>query len=97
MTLATLKAGDTTPTADIDHLINHLALIVRATKDEYGLTDKQKKICYDRFTKIYDAVPGILDRVLAAVDANDSFWKPHSDTVLKYLHDADILVDTLGI
>jgi hypothetical protein len=47
---------------------------------------------------IHDAYPReITDRVLAASKANDLFWKPHSDTVLKYLHDAGILVDTLGV
>lgn len=97
MTLDAIKAPETEPTGDIDHLINHLAVIVRATRDEYGLTDAQKQHLYDKFSKIADSVPGIADRVIAACKANNLFWKPHSDTVLKYLHDAGILVDTLGV
>ena len=97
MTLDAIKAPETEPTGDIDHLINHLAVIVRATRDEYGLTDAQKQHLYDKFSKIHDAVPGIADRVIAACQANNLFWKPHSDTVLKYLHDAGILVDTLVV
>lgn len=97
MTLETIKAPDTNPTADLDHLINHLAVIVRATRSEYGLTEEQQKICYTRAMKIIDSNRGITDRVLAAANANDPFWKPHSDTVLKYLYDAGILVDTLGV
>ena len=97
MTLDAIKAPATEPTGDIDHLINHLAVIVRATRDEYGLTDAQKQHLYDKFSKIHDAVPGIADRVIAACQANNLFWKPHSDTVLKYLHDAGILVDTLVV
>ena len=97
MIVEAIKAGDAAPTQDIDHLINHLAVIVRATRDEYGLTDAQKKICYDRFSKIHDSVPGLTDRVIEASNAKDPFWKPHSDTVLKYLHDTGILVDTLGL
>jgi hypothetical protein len=98
MTLDTIKAPATEPTDDIDHLINHLAVIVRATRDEYGLTDTQKQQLYHKFSMIHDAYPReITDRVLAASKANALFWKPHSDTVLKYLHDAGILVDTLGV
>jgi hypothetical protein len=97
-TLDAIKSPATEPTGDIDHLINHLAVIVRATRDEYGLTDAQKQKLYDRFTKIHDAYPReITDRVIAASKANDPFWKPHSDTVLKYLHDAGILVDSLAV
>lgn len=96
MTLEIIKAPDTAPTNDIDHLVNHLAVIVRATKAEYGLTEAQQRICYDRAMKIIDANKdkGIFDRVIGA---KDPFWKAHSDTVLKYLHDTGILVDTLGI
>lgn len=98
MTLNAIKAPATEPTDDIDHLINHLAVIVRATRDEYGLTDAQKQKLYDRFSKIHDAYPReITNRVLTASKADNPFWKPHSDTVLKYLHDADILVDTLVV
>ena len=97
MTLETIKAPDTAPTEDIDHLINHVAVIVRATRDEYGLTAEQKTVCYDRFSKIHAAHPAIAGRVIAAATADDYFWKPHSDTVLKYLHDTGILIDTLGI
>ena len=97
MTLDAIKAPETEPTGDIDHLINHLAVIVRATRDEYGLTDAQKQHLYDKFSKIHESVPGIADRVIAACQANNLFWKPHSDTVLKYLHDAGILVDTLVV
>jgi hypothetical protein len=98
MTFDAIKDPATEPTADIDHLINHLAVIVRATRDEYGLTKEQKDKCYARFSKIHDAYPReITDRVIAASNANDPFWKPHSDTVLKYLHDAGILVDELGV
>jgi len=98
MTLDAIKAPETEPTGDIDHLINHLAVIVRATRDEYGLTDAQKQHLFEKFSKIHDAYPReITDRVIAASKANDLFWKPHSDTVLKYLHDAGILVDTLGV
>ena len=86
------------PTAVIDHLINHVAIIVRATKDEYGLTKEQKRACHAKFSEIYDAYPKeIRERVLEASKAKDPFWTPHSDTVLKYLHDAGILVDSLGI
>lgn len=97
MTIEAIKTPGTEPTDNIDHLINHLAVIVRATRDEYGLTDAQKKKLYDRFSKIHDSVPGIADRVIEASNANDPFWKPHSDTVLKYLNDAGILVDELGV
>jgi hypothetical protein len=98
MSFKEIKDPATEPTGDIDHLINHLAVIVRASKDEYGLTDAQKQKLFDRFSKIHAAYPReITDRVLAASNANDPFWKPHSDTVLKYLHDAGILVDTLGV
>ena len=98
MTLNAIKDPATEPTSDIDHVINHLAVIVRASKDEYGLTDAQKQKLFDRFLKIHAAYPReITDRVLAASKANDLFWKPHSDTVLKYLHDAGILVDTLAV
>ena len=98
MTLDAIKDPATEPTGDIDHLINHLAVIVRASKDEYGLTDAQKQQLFDRFSKIYAAYPNeISGRVLAASNAKDPFWKPHSDTVLKYLHDAGILVDTLAV
>ena len=98
MTLDAIKAPATEPTADIDHLINHIAILARATKVEYGLTDAQKQKLYDRFSKIHEAYPReITDRVIAASKANDPFWKPHSDTVLKYLHDAGILVDTLVV
>jgi len=97
MTLNAIKSPATEPTSDIDHLINHIAILARATRDEYGLTDAQKQKIYDRFDKIHDSVPGIADRVIAACKANNLFWKPHSDTVLKYLHDAGILVDTLAI
>jgi hypothetical protein len=97
-TVDAIKSPATEPTGDIDHLINHLAVIVRATRDEYGLTDTQKQQLYHKFSKIYDAYPReITDRVLEASNANALFWKPHSDTVLKYLHDAGILVDTLGV
>ena len=98
MTLNAIKDPATEPTSDIDHVINHLAVIVRAGKDEYGLTDAQNKKLYDRFNKIYAAYPKeISDRVIAASKANDIFWKPHSDTVLKYLHDAGILADVLVV
>jgi len=97
MTLEAIKAPATEPTDNIDHLINHLAVIVRAAKNEYGLTDEQKDKCYARFSKIYESVPGISARVIEASKANDPFWKLHSDTVLKYLHDAGILVDELGV
>lgn len=94
----TIKDPATEPTADIDHLINHVAIIVRATKNEYGLNDEQKKKLFDKFSVIYDAYPKeISQRVLDAVDSDNIFWKPHSDTVLKYLYDAGILVDSLGI
>ena len=98
MTLDAIKDPATEPTSDIDHVINHLAVIVRASKDEYGLTSAQNKKLYDRFSKIYAAYPKeISERVLEASKANDSFWKPHSDTVLKYLHDAGILADVLVV
>ena len=98
MTLDTIKSPATEPTGDIDHLINHLAVIVRASKDEYGLTDAQKQKLFDRFSKIYEAYPQeISGRVIEASKDDKPFWKPHSDTVLKYLHDAGILVDTLGV
>ena len=98
MTLEAIKEPATEPTDNIDHLISHLAVIVRATRDEYGLTAEQKKACYARFSKIYDAYPKeIRERVMNACHSDDIFWKPHSDTTLKYLHDAGILVDSLGI
>ena len=97
MTLETIKAPETAPTNDIDHLINHLAVIVRATRPEYGLTEAQQKICYDRAMKIIDANREIGTRVIDAMIQDDPFWKPHSDTVLKYLYDTCILVDTLGL
>jgi hypothetical protein len=98
MTLDAIKDPATEPTSDIDHVINHLAVIVRASKDEYGLTDAQKQKLFDRFSKIYEAYPReITDRVLAASKDDKPFWRPHSDTVLKYLHDAGILVDTLAV
>jgi hypothetical protein len=96
MTLATLKQGDPTPTDNIDHLINFVAILARATKDQYGLTAEQKQVLYNRFERIYDTHPKeMLERVLEASDRKDPFWQPSSDTVLKYLHDAGILVDTL--
>jgi len=98
MTLDIIKSPATEPTSDIDHLINHIAILARATRAEYGLTDAQKQKLYDQFSKIHDAYPReITDRVLEASKADNPFWKPHSDTVLKYLHDAGILVDTLAI
>ena len=98
MSFEEIKAPETTPTGDIDHLINHIAIIVRAGKDEYGLTDAQNKKLYDRFNKIYAAYPKeISERVLEASKADNPFWKPHSDTVLKYLHDAGILADVLVV
>jgi len=98
MTLDAIKTPATEPTADIDHLINHIAILARATKVEYGLTDAQKQKLYDRFSKIHEAYPReITDRVIAASNSNNAFWTPHSDTVLKYLHDAGILVDTLVV
>lgn len=97
MTLEAIKDPATEPTENIDHLINHLAVIVRATRDEYGLTNEQKDKCYARFNKIYNAYPGIGARVLKSMETNDYFWKPHSDTVLQYLHNAGILVDELGV
>jgi hypothetical protein len=98
MSFEEIKAPETTPTGDIDQLINHIAIIVRASKDEYGLDSAQKQKLYDRFSKIYAAYPKeISERVLEASKANDTFWKPHSDTVLKYLHDAGILADVLVV
>lgn len=91
--IETIKAPDAEPTQDIDHLINHLAVIVRATMN-YGLTEAQQRTCYDRAMKIIDANPGVCARVISA---KDPFWKAHSDTVLKYLYDTGILVDTLGL
>ncbi len=97
-TFDAIKSPATEPTGDIDHLINHLAVIVRATRDAYGLTEAQKKVLYARFSKIHDAYPReITGRVLEASKANDLFWKPHSDTVLKYVKDAGIVVDTLVV
>ena len=98
MTLETLKQGDSTPTDDVDHLINFLAILVRATKDQYGLTAEQKQVLYNRFERIYDTHPTeLLERVLEASDRKDPFWQPSSDTVLKYLHEAGRLVDTLAV
>ncbi len=98
MILDAIKDPATEPTSDIDHLINHLAVMARAGKAEYGLTDAQNQKLFDRFLKIHAAYPReITDRVIAASNANNPFWKPHSDTVLKYLHDAGILVDSLDI
>lgn len=97
MTIETIKAPDTAATQNIEHLINHLAVIVRATREEYGLTEEQQRICYDRALKVINANPEVGTRVLKAMETDDYFWKEHSDTVLKYLYDTGILVDTLGL
>ena len=51
-TLDTLKAGDSVPSDNLDHLINQMALIIRATKPQYGLSWKQMQQLFDRFHEI---------------------------------------------
>jgi predicted secreted protein len=97
MTFDTLKSGTTQPTADLDHLINQLAFQVRSTRSEYGLTQEQQQEIYNRFSRVLAAYSEITARVVAAVKEDDRFWKQPADTQLKYLHDAGLLVDTLGV
>lgn len=97
MTLETLKAPETAPTDNLDHLINQMALICRATKKEYDLSEEQCRALHDRFYKIYDAYPEVSERVFEAAKAKDPFWIDSSDSILKRLKDAGILVDGLGL
>ena len=96
-TLDALKAGDSAPTGNLDPLINQLALLARAGKKEYGLTEEQVQQLTDRFIAIADAYPEVHGRVMIACNDNNRFWQEPSDTVLKQLHDAGILTKGLGI
>jgi len=97
MTFDTLKSGTTQPTTDLDHLINQLAFQVRSTRSEYGLTQEQQQEIYNRFSRVLAAYPEITARVIEAVEQGDRFWQQPADTQLKYLHSAELLVDTLGV
>ena len=96
-TFDTLKAGDSAPTANLDPLINQLALLARAGKKEYGLTEAQMQQLTDRFFEILDAYPGVHERVMDACNNNKRFWEEPSDTVLQQLYDAGILTKGLGV
>lgn len=96
-TFDTLKAGNSAPTANLDPLINQLALLARAGKKEYGLTEEQVQQLTDRFFEILDAYPEVHGRVIASCDNDQRFWEEPSDTVLQQLHDAGILTKGLGI
>ena len=97
MTFQALNSGTTQPTDDLDHLINLLALIARATRKEYGLSEAQSKALVARFFKIHDAYPEIRVRVIEACNEDRRFWQQPADTQLKYLHSLGLLVDTLGV
>jgi len=97
MTFDTLKSGTTQPTADLDHLINHLAFQVRSTRSEYGLTQEQQQEIYNRFCRVLEAYPEITARVEEACNTDNRFWQQPADTQLKYLDSAGLLVDTLGV
>ena len=97
MTFDTLKSGPIEATEDLDHLINHMALIARATRSEYGLGVPQVQQLVSRFFKILDAYPEIHVRVMEACNEDRRFWQQPADTQLKYLDRAGLLVDTLGV
>ena len=96
-TLDTLKAGDSVPTANLDPLINQLALLARASKKEYGLTEEQVQQLHTRFSEIHNAYPEVHGRVIDACKNDKRFWEVPSDTVLQQLYDAGILTKGLGI
>lgn len=96
-TFDTLKAGNSAPTANLDPLINQLALLARAGKKEYGLTEQQVQQLHTRFLEIHDAYPEVHGRVIDACKNDKRFWEVPSDTVLQQLHDAGILTKGLGI
>ena len=97
MTIEALKSGTTQPTDDLGRLINHMALIARATRSEYGLGVPQVQQLVSRFFKILDAYPEIHVRVREACNEDRRFWQQPADTQLKYLDRAGLLVDTLGV
>lgn len=98
MTFNDLKAAPTEPTGNIDQLIIHMAFMARASRKEYGLTTEQCMKLYDRFDKICTAYPDVRTRVLEINDNNlEQFWVTPNDTVLKYLHNAGILADSIGV
>lgn len=97
--LDTLKqGGEDTVDPKIDYLIIELAILARATLPQYKLTYDQQKIIMDRFAKITAAHPEIYVRVNEVYKPqNRNFWDDHSNSVLKYLHDAGILMDYFGL
>ena len=95
--LDALKDSSTCASGDMTHLINQLALLARAGKKEYGLTEDQVQQLVSRFFKILDAYPEIHVRVMEACNEDRRFWQQPADTQLKYLDRAGLLVDTLGV
>jgi hypothetical protein len=82
---------------NLEYLITYAALLARAYKTDTQLTDDQNDETHRRCIAIIERYPAIGPRILEAVDKGDQFWREPADTVLKQLHDAGILVDTLGL
>ena len=98
----TLREAEAAPGQNIDHLINYIALIARATRNEYGLSDQQKAALTKRVFKVLDAIGKdryriLHDRIVDQAQAKNLFWREPSDTVLATLRDAGILEQEMGV
>lgn len=82
---------------NLDYLITFMAVLLRAWKVDPSINDQQRKLVIDRCMKLIERYPGIRQRVFDAVDNKDDFWRVPADTLAKQLHEAGILVDTLGL
>lgn len=100
----TLKEGETLAPSEEQtrHLVNYIAILVRATRSEYGLNNEQRAHIIKLFEAIYKAHPEITGPITDALHEYDrngtkTFWQTPSDDVLNALHSSGILVDSLGL